>query len=147
TTTAPTTSTAPAATSTTVSTALPTTTTQPVPICSGEANGVDAASCWMQELSATMQATPPEDLGGARTSKRVGAFVRNATHSLDSAHRGVNVKANLRRARRKLKAFEHLVQQAMKRKRGPLDPEIGQSILGAVTGADSEIDVAVAAGQ
>jgi len=101
----------------------------------------------MQELSTTLQTTPPEDLGGARTSRRLGALVRNAMHDLDSAHRGLNVKANLRRARRKLKAFEHLVQQAMKRKRGALDRELGQSILGAVTGADSEIDAAVTTGQ
>ncbi len=142
-----TTSTAPASTTTTVTTASPTTTTQPAPACSGEANGVAGASCWVQQLSTTLQTTSPDELGGARTSKRLGALVRNATQYLDSADRGVKVKANLRRAHRKLKAFEHVVQQAMKRKRGPLDPQIGQLILGAVTGADSEIDVAVASGQ
>lgn len=142
-----TTSTAPAFTTTTVTTASPTTTTQPAPLCSAEADGVAGASCWVQRLDATLQATSPDELGGARTSKRLGALVRNATRYLDSADRGVKVKANLRRAHRQLKAFEHIVQQAMKRKRGPLDPDIGQRILGAVTGADSQIDVAVASGR
>jgi len=54
------------------------------------------------------------------------------------------VTAKLRTARRKLSSFEHVVRQALQHKRGPLDPQIGQLILGVVSGAASEIDVAAA---
>ena len=52
--------------------------------------------------------------------------------------------AKLRTAHRKLDSFQQVVQQALQRKRGALDPHIGQLILDVVSGAASEIDVAAA---
>jgi hypothetical protein len=138
-----TTTTSALATSTTVaSTTTPSTTTTQPPPCSGEPSSLDGASCLVQMLSSTLETGTPAELGGARTKRRLNTLLKSADHYLDAARSGKRVTAKLRSARRKLNSFEHVVQQAMQRKRGPLDPQIGQLILDVVSGAASEIDVA-----
>jgi len=95
-------------------------------------------------LSSTLETSTAAQLGGARTKRRLNTLLESANRSLESARSGKRVAAKLRTARRKLGSFEHVVQQALHRKRGPLDPQIGQLILGVVSGAASEIDVAAA---
>jgi hypothetical protein len=138
-----TTSTGPASTTTTVTSPVSTTTTQPPP-CSGEPNSLDGASCLVQMLSSTLETSTTAQLGGARTRHRLNTLLESANRSLESARSGKRMTAKLRTASRKLGSFEHVVQQALHRKRGALDPQIGQLILGVVSGAASESDVAAA---
>jgi hypothetical protein len=93
-------------------------------------------------LSSTLATSTPAELGGARTKRRLNTLLRSANHYLEAARSGKRVTAKLQTARRKLNSFEHVVRQALERKRGPLDPQIGQLILDVVSGAASEIDVA-----
>ena len=137
------TSTTIASMTTTVTSPVSTTTTQPPP-CSGEPSSLDGASCLVQMLSSTLETSTAAQLGGTRTKRRLNTLLESANRSLKSARSGKRVTAKLRTARRKLSSFEHVVQQALQRKRGPLDPQIGQLILGVVSGAASEIDVAAA---
>ena len=131
-----------ASTTTTVTAPLPTTTTTQPPPCSGEPSSLDGASCLVQMLNSTLETSTPAELGGARTKRRLNTLLKSADHYLDAARSGKRVTAKLRSARRKLNSFEHVVQQAMQRKRGPLNPQIGQLILDVVSGAASEIEVA-----
>jgi hypothetical protein len=93
-------------------------------------------------LSSTLETSTPAELGGARTKRRLNALLKSADRYLDAARSGKRVTAKLRSARRKLNSLEHVVEQAMQRKRAPLDPQIGQLILDVVSGAASEIEVA-----
>jgi hypothetical protein len=98
-------------------------------------------------LNSTLETSTPAQLGGARTKHRLNTLLKGANRSLDAARNGKRVATKLRTARRKLNSFEHVVEQALQRKKGPLDPQIGKLILGVVSGAASEIDVAAAASQ
>jgi hypothetical protein len=138
-----TTSTGPASTTTTVTSPVTTTTTQPPP-CSGESSSLDGASCLVLMLSSTLETSTTAQLGGARTKHRLNTLLKSANRSLESARSGKRVTAKLLTARRKLGSFEHVVEQALHRKRGALDPQVGQLILDVVSGAASEIDVAAA---
>jgi hypothetical protein len=100
---------------------------------------MDAASCGIQMLTATVETTAPTALGGSRTVHRLEALLRKANHALDSAEHGTKVKANLGRTRRALNGFEALVHVGLKRKRGAIEPGVGQIILGFATNATRSI--------
>ena len=138
-----TTSTGPASPTTTFSAPPSTTTTQPPP-CSGEPSSLDGASCLVGMLSSTLETSTSAELPGARTKRRLTTLLKSANRSLEAARSGKRVTAKLRTAHRKLDSFQQVVQQALQRKRGALDPHIGQLILDVVSGAASEIDVAAA---
>ena len=138
-----TTSTGPASPTTTFSAPPSTTTTQPPP-CSGEPSSLDGASCLVGMLSSTLETSTSAELPGARTKRRLTTLLESANRSLEAARSGKRVTAKLRTAHRKLDSFQQVVQQALQRKRGALDPHIGQLILDVVSGAASEIDVAAA---
>jgi hypothetical protein len=95
-------------------------------------------------LSSTLETSTSAELGGARTKRRLTTLLKSANRSLEAARSGKRVTAKLRTAHRKLYSFQQVVQQALQRKRGALDPHIGQLILRVVSGAASEIDVAAA---
>ena len=95
-------------------------------------------------LSSTLETSTTAQLGGALTKRRLNGLLKSANRSLESARSGKRVTAKLLTARRKLGSFEHVVEQALHRKRGALDPQVGQLILDVVSGAASEIDVAAA---
>jgi hypothetical protein len=100
---------------------------------------MDAASCDIQTLTNTVEATAPAALGGSRTAHRLEALLRRANHALDSAEHGKKVKANLGKTRRALNRFEALVHTGLKRKHGAIEPEVGQLILGLATNATASI--------
>jgi len=137
------TSTTIASITTTVTSPVSTTTTQPPP-CSGEPSSLDGASCLVGMLSSTLETSTSAELPGARTKRRLTTLLKSANRSLEAARSGKRVTAKLRTAHRKLDSFQQVVQQALQRKRGALDPHIGQLILDVVSGAASEIDVAAA---
>jgi hypothetical protein len=128
-----------ASTTTTVMAPQSTTTTIPAPPCSGEPTAMDAASCGIQTLTNTVETTAPAALGGSRTAHRLEALLRQANHALDSVEHGTKVKANLGKTRRALNRFEALMRIGLKRKRGAIDPQVGQIILGLATNATTSI--------
>jgi hypothetical protein len=89
-----------------------------------------AASCRIQMLTDTLDASTPTALGGARTAHRLRALLKQANRALDSVERGTKVKASLRSGRRALDSFEALVHSGLKRKRGAIEPAIGELLLG-----------------
>ncbi len=128
-----------ASTTTTVSALQTTTSTIPSPPCSGEPTAMDAASCGIQMLTDTVETTVPTALGGSRTVHRLEALLRQANRALDAVEHGTKVKANLGKTRRALSRFEALVHIGLKRKRGAIDPQVGQLILGLATNATTSI--------
>jgi len=70
---------------------------------------------------------------------RLEALLRHANHALDSVEHGTKVKANLGKARRALNRFEALMHTGLKRKHDPIEPEVGQLILGLATNATTSI--------
>jgi hypothetical protein len=121
-----------ASTTTTVTAPQSTTTTVPASPCSGEPSTMAAASCRLQMLTDAVETAAPTALGGARTAHRLEALLKQAGRALDSVERGRKVKASLRRGRRALNGFEALVHSGLKRKRGAIEPAIGQLLLGLV---------------
>ena len=105
----------------------------------GEPTTLDAASCGIQMLTDTVQTTAPTALGGSRTAHRLDVLLKQADQALDSVERGTKVKASLRKTRRALGSFESLVRNGLKRKRGAIEPQVGQVILGLVTDATTSI--------
>jgi hypothetical protein len=100
---------------------------------------MDAASCGIQMLTDTVETTAPTALGGPRTVHRLEAVLRQADRTLDAVDHGTKVKANLGKTRRALNRFEALVRIGLKRKRGAIDPQIGQLILRLATNATTSI--------
>ena len=90
-------------------------------------------------LTDTVETTAPTALGGSRTVHRLDALLKQADHALDSVEHGTKVKASLRKTRRALNSFEVLVHIGLKRKRGAIEPEVGQFILGLATNATPSI--------
>ena len=90
-------------------------------------------------MAATLGSHSAEDLGGKPTARRLNALLGRAHRFLDSVERGAKVSRNLKRARRELRSFEKAVQQALKRKRTPIDPELGRFILGLATHATEDV--------
>jgi hypothetical protein len=90
-------------------------------------------------LTDTVETTAPTALGGSRTAHRLDALLKQADHALDSVERGTKVKASLRKTRHALGSFESLVRSGLKRKRGAIEPQIGQVILRLVTDATTSI--------
>ena len=138
-----TTSTTTAVSTTTTATEPPPTTTTLAPApgepCVDRSSGFDAASCRIGTLAATLGSHSAEDLGGKPTARRLNALLGRAHRFLDSVERGAKVSRNLKRARRELRSFEKAVQQALKRKRTPIDPELGRFILGLATHATEDV--------
>jgi hypothetical protein len=138
-----TTSTTTAVSTTTTATEPPPTTTTLAPApgepCVDRSSGFDAASCRIGTLGATLGSHSAEDLGGKPTARRLNALLGRAHRFLDSVERGAKVSRNLKRARRELLLFEKAVQQALKRKRTPIDPELGRFILGLATHATEDV--------
>jgi hypothetical protein len=137
-------------TSTTTAVSTTTTATEPSPTtttlapapgepCVDRSNGFDAASCRIGTLAATLGGHSAQDLGGKATARRLNALLGRAHRFLGSVERGANVSRNLKRARRELRSFEKAVQQALERKRAPIDPELGRFILGLVTHATEDV--------
>jgi hypothetical protein len=134
-----------ASTTTTAVGPTPTTsTTMPEPgaECIRQPDGVDAASCRIDVLAETLGTTSPDVLGGKGSARRLGALLERANRFLDLAEGGTKTKANLRRARRKLKAFEKTVERGLKRKRGAIDGPLGEFILGLARDATNDVGVA-----
>jgi hypothetical protein len=90
-------------------------------------------------LAATLGSHSAADLGGKATARRLNALLGRAKRFLDSVGRGAKVSRNLKRARRELRSLEKAVQQALKRKRTPIDPELGRFILGLATHATEDV--------
>jgi hypothetical protein len=100
---------------------------------------MDAASCGIQMLTDTVATTAPTALGGSRTVHRLEALLRQADRALDAVEHGTKVKPNLGKTRRALDRFEALVRIGLKRKRGAIEPEVGQIILRLATNATTSI--------
>lgn len=127
-----------------MTTPAPTTTTQPeapAPPCVEQPDGYDGAACRIETLTATLGTSSPDALGGKATAKRLNLMLARANRFLDSAQVGSKVAVNLRRARRELKVFERTVEKALRRKRDPIDAELGRFILGLAQGATSQLVV------
>jgi len=108
-------------------------------------SAVDAAACRVGTLAQTLGTSPPDLLGGKAAARRLNAFVGRANRFLGLARNGAKVKPNLRRARRELKAFEKAVRSGIARKRGPIDRELGELMLGLTTAATNDVEVGQAA--
>ena len=80
-------------------------------------------------LADTVESAPPTILGGARTAHRLEALLKQVDRALNSVEHGTKVKASLRKGRHALNSFETLVHSGLKRKRGAIEPAIGQLIL------------------
>jgi hypothetical protein len=121
-----------------------TSTTAPPPgsECVEMPSGVDAASCHLDALADTVGTSSLEALGGKASARRLKAFLDRTTRFLDLAAGGANVKVNLRKARVQLKAFERAVQRGIKRKRGAIDRDLGEFILGLAQDATNDVGVA-----
>ena len=89
-----------------------------------------AASCRIQMLTDTVETAAPAALGGVRTAHRLEALLKQAGRALDSVEHGTKVKANIRKGRRALRSFQTLVESGLKRRRGAIEPAIGQLMLG-----------------
>ena len=98
-----------------------------------------AASCGIQVLTDTVETTAPTALGGSRTVHRLEALLRQANRALDAVEHGTKAKANLGKTRRALNHFEALVHVGLKRKRGAIDPQVGQAVLDLATNATTSI--------
>jgi hypothetical protein len=107
-------------------------------------SGVDAASCHLDTLADAVGTSPLDALGGKASARRLNAFLGRTTRFLDLAAGGAKVKVNLRKARVQLKAFERAVQRGIKRKRDPIDRELGEFILGLAQDATNDVGVAQA---
>jgi hypothetical protein len=134
-----------APTTTTVAGPTPSTSTtvpEPGAECAAQPGGVDAASCRIDALAETLGTTSPDVLGGKGSARRLSALLDRANRFLGLAERGSKAKANLRRARRKLKTFEKVVQRGLKRKHGAIDRPLGEFILGLARDATNDVGVA-----
>jgi hypothetical protein len=86
-----------------------------------------------------VETTAPTALGGSRTVHRLEALLRQANRALDAVEHGTKVKPNLGKTRRALDRFEALVGIGLQRKRGAIEPEVGQIILRLATNATTSI--------
>jgi len=100
--------------------------------------------CRVGTLSDMLGTSSPDALGGAVTARRLNAFLGRAHHFLGLADGGTKVKANLRRAKRQLKAFEKAVQRGLNRKRGPIQRALGEVVLELTKDAMNDVGVAQA---
>jgi hypothetical protein len=53
----------------------------------------------------------------------------------------MKARSNLRKARRQLKSFEKQVQRGLKRRRDPIDADLGEFILGLAKDATNDVGV------
>lgn len=106
-----------------------------------KSDAVAAAACRVATLTNTLQTSPADALGGKATVRRLDAFLTRADKFLGLAERGTKTEANLRRARRELKAMEKAVRRGLNRKRTPIDPELGQFLLGLARAATNDVGI------
>lgn len=112
---------------TTTSVTFPvTTTTVPVPGCTGLV-GFDLLSCEASTLSASLDAVPASDLGGADQQERLSRILARVERLIDRAAtaQGRLATANPRRSRHLLNRFVHILQHGVERGRiaaGVADP-------------------------
>ena len=144
-----TTTTVDASTSTSSAPAAPTTTTQPAAPaqCSADQTQFGAAACGVTLLTTRIEGATMDQLGGKATASRLRFSLRRASRYLDAARGGKNIEGNLRRAQREMKGLERTVQQGLRRKRRPIDAEVGDGILSLTTDTRSEIGVLQALGR
>jgi len=137
-----------ATSTTTTATSSPSTTSPTAPRPGSECvempSGVDAASCHLDTLADAVGTSSLDALGGKASVRRLNAFLGRTTRFLDLAAGGAKVKVNLRKARVQLKAFERAVQRGIKRKRDPIDRQLGEFILGLAQDATNDVGVAQA---
>ncbi len=135
-----------AATTTTVGIPPPTTSTTLAPgaECLQQPGGLDAAACRVGTLAETVGTSGPDALGGKATAKRLTSMLSRADRFLVRAEGSAKPKVDLRKARQQLKAFARAVQRGLKRKRGAIEPELGEFILGLARDATNDVGVAQA---
>jgi hypothetical protein len=109
--------------------------------CSADQTQFGAATCGVTMLTARVEDAAVDQLGGQGTARRLQSFLRRATRFLDSARDGKRVTSNLRRAQRQMKSFERTVSQGLRRKRRPIDGDIGNDMLLLSSGTRSMIGV------
>lgn len=120
-----------------------TSTTVPPPgtECAQQPTGFEAATCRIGTLTDTLGTSSPDALGGKATAKRLNALLDRTNRFLDLAAGNVKVKVNLRKARQQLKVFEKAVERGLERKRGSIEPELGEIILGLAKDATNDVEV------
>jgi hypothetical protein len=126
----------------------PTTTTLPVASsCGADGTQFGAAACGVARLTARIETAGVDQLGGKATANRLRSLLRRANRFLDAARGGADVGDNLRRAQREMRTFERTVQQGLRRKRRPIDAEVGNGMLSLSTDTRSEIGALQASGR
>jgi len=98
-------------------------------------------------LTTRIEGATVDQLGGKATASLLRVSLRRASRYLDAARGGKNIEGNLRRAQREMKGLERTVQQGLRRKRRPIDAEVGEGILSLTTDTRSEIGVLQAFGR
>jgi hypothetical protein len=124
-------------TTTTTTTSTSSTTTTLPPTCFDTSTGLALVRCRLEAMDALIRGTSPADLGGARFRARLERRVDRALALVRAAQLVSPTPRRLKRARKQLARFEHLVAKG--RTDGRVETTVGDSLDSLATGATTDL--------